>query len=224
MMIAISTEAKMRFILTGFDPFDGAEMNPSQQAIERIREVTSHDNQPIAADKVVLSTCCDEAWSLLQKEVARVPQGERFAIVMAGLAQTREAISLERFGLNVRTYRVADNRGHQHDEEHINKDGAEAIRTTVPVGDLRANLEAKGYHVEVSNHAGSFVCNETYYRALAKWQGAKSCAAVLFVHVPLPEKYAEKAGTDAETDVIDVYARAIEDICGFIAELDGGAG
>src|SRR6185437_13907755 len=112
----LSTEAKMRFILTGFDPFDGAEMNPSQLAIERIREVTSHDSQPIAAEKVVLSTCCDEAWSLLQKEVAQIPQGERFAIVMAGLAQTREAISLERFGLNVRTYRVADNRGHRYDE------------------------------------------------------------------------------------------------------------
>lgn len=204
----------MHCILTGFDPFGGGEVNPSQQAIERVSDQlqSPNSNETIRLSKIVLSTCCDEAWSLLRKEVAAIGDDSRFALILCGMAETRERIGLERFALNVRTYRLADNRGHQWDEEHIDAAGPEAIRTALPLKSLQKELTDSGYHMEISNHAGSFVCNETYYRALQKWQEDKRCAGVLFVHFPPAARYAATATMPEDADVIQIYSHALQDL------------
>src|SRR5215469_10574139 len=113
----------MQCILSGFDAFDNQKSNPSQQAVELVSDVLpiGRGKHQIEVRKVILPTCCSESWKALQKAVRKIPKGEPFGIVMAGLANPREQISLERLALNVRDYRIADNRGHQWAERPIIK-------------------------------------------------------------------------------------------------------
>jgi pyroglutamyl-peptidase len=202
----------VRCIITGFDAFGGAEYNPSQLAVELLPDILPDSTPPIALTKAVLTTCCDEAWTLLQKEFAQVGEDERFLILLSGVAEARDTICLERFALNVRQYRLLDNRGHQWHEEHIDQQGPDAIRTALPLKELVADLHDKGYRVEISNYAGSFVCNETYYRAMRKWQKDKRCAGVLFVHLPSPARYGAAAQIEDDGEVIHTFRKFLEDI------------
>ncbi len=43
--------------------------------------------------------------------------------------------------------------------------------------------------MEASNHAGTFICNETYFRALYYINQLRLPHIVYFVHVPLPRIY-----------------------------------
>lgn len=181
----------MLCILTGFDAFDNQPSNPSQQAVELVADKFSlgHRKTQVEVRKATLPTCCAEAWKNLRKIVSKIPADEPFALVMAGVATTRDKISLERFALNVRDYRIADNRGHRWPERPIVAGAPDALRSQVSLGKLRERLNELALRAEVSYHAGTFVCNETYYRALNEWASDKRCQGIVFVHLPSPEAY-----------------------------------
>jgi pyrrolidone-carboxylate peptidase len=61
----------------------------------------------------------------------------------------------------------------------------------VAIETIAKTMNRKGYPTEVSNHAGTFVCNETYYRALSICQKLRRDANVLFVHIPSPSIFAK---------------------------------
>jgi hypothetical protein len=109
---------------------------------------------------------------------------ETFFIVLSGLADSRDRITIERFALNVRQYRIKDNNGHQHDGDAVVNGGPAAIETKVDARRLSRLLNKSGLPADVSNHAGTFVCNEIYYRALHRWQEDPRCAGIIFVHLP----------------------------------------
>ncbi|HEY9713475.1 MAG TPA: hypothetical protein V6C72_08385, partial [Chroococcales cyanobacterium] len=116
-----------------------------------------------------------------------------FDILLAlGLAGERPRITLERFALNIRDYfGNKDNLGHSWRGQYIELGGPEALRTNVPLLELEEHLTELGFLVGVSNYAGSFVCNEVYYRAMAYQQSHARLKYVLFMHLPEPENLAK---------------------------------
>jgi len=115
---------------------------------------------------------------------------EPVMLIHTGLADLRTRINLERFALNLRDYRMPDNGQHQPVDEHIDEQGPEGLRTTIPLNALANRLGSQGFLCEVSNHAGSFLCNEVYYRSLRWLQTSTRPGAALFIHFPSPETYA----------------------------------
>jgi pyroglutamyl-peptidase len=181
----------MRFVITGFDPFNKSAVNPSQLAVEGLPDTISVNGTAAPVTKLVLPTCCGEAVDAVQAATQQLCTDEEFFVLLSGLADKRESISLERFALNVREYRIADNRGHRWQEEHLEPGAPDALRTSVPLGALAQHLQGLGYKCEISNHAGTFVCNETYFRALRQFGQMPACKGVLFVHFPRPRRYAK---------------------------------
>ncbi len=181
---------RLHCLIAGFEPFDKAAVNPSQQAVlslpKSIELAGSGNRMPVSS--VVLPTCCLDAWKTLEKS-ARGAKGNELILLLSGLADKRDQISLERFALNVQEYRIPDNQGHQWQEEYILQDGPEALRTKVNLRQLSRHLQANGFACEISNHAGTFVCNEIYYRSLQSWGSNPRFRAVLFVHLPNPGGY-----------------------------------
>lgn len=172
-------------VITGFDAFGKGRFNPSEDLVSELPSLVP--GTKTRADGVVLSTCCKEAWSTLRRTLtAEQPE----ILILTGLAQKRERLSLERFALNIRDYRIPDNGGHIFDGDRIEPRGADALSTTVPLPELRDYLNKKGYPSEVSNYAGSYVCNETYFRALSHQSAKGFPKLVLFVHLPLPGRWA----------------------------------
>jgi pyroglutamyl-peptidase len=212
-------------LVSGFDPFDNDQYNPSQEVVESLPSEISLKNGTLLVRPVILPTCCEGGWQALQK--AYNEAGEPALVLLTGYAARAHRIRLERFALNIREYRIADNAGHKPMEEYIDRHGPEAVRTTIPIAELSKHLQELGYYAQVSNHAGSYVCNETYYRALRVLQGkSNKDTAVLFVHFPLPELYADEAddGQGTEPDLalrkenVQILSKALQEILRFSGE------
>ena len=57
--------------------------------------------------------------------------------------------------------------------------GPEIYASPFPVGSIVERMQGEGYAVAVSDDAGSFVCNDTFFLA-----GVRSAVPVEFIHVP----------------------------------------
>lgn len=110
---------------------------------------------------------------------------------LLGEAGGRPEVTPEIRAVNFRNARIPDNEGKQPQEEMILTDGPAEYHTTVPVREIVDRMRKEGYAIAVSENAGSYVCNETFYLA-----GMQCKAPVVFIHVPAK---AEEADPYADT-------------------------
>lgn len=172
-------------LLTGFDPFGGANVNPSWQAVRSLhgrqilrRRVTAVQLPTVFGDALrVLDTWLDQ----LRPEL----------VVCVGQAGGRAAISLERVAINVDDAPLRDNAGVQPVDRPVVAGGPAAYFSTLPIKSMHAALQQEGLPVEVSQTAGTFVCNHVFYglmHRLSIHPGLHHTRGG-FVHVPwLPEQ------------------------------------
>lgn len=186
-------EPQVRCLLTGFDAFDKKGFNPSQLLVEGFANQISVPSlkNPVVIERMVLPTVGDKAWEALKRALECSSKKSPTILVLTGLAEGRPKLNLERFALNIKDYRIKDNDGKIWQDVPVDSDYPLALRTAVPLQGVERQLKRKGFPVSVSNHAGTFVCNELFFRALA-WQLSHSgLVAVLFVHLPMPAVFAK---------------------------------
>jgi len=182
-----------KILLTGFDAFGGASLNPSWLVVKAL-----HGRQ-IAGHRVVsaqLPTVFDESLHRLQ---ALLKQHQPALVVCVGQAGGRRAISLERVAINVNDAPLADNSGSQPVDLPVVPGAPAAYFTSLPIKTMFTALQRAGVAAEVSQTAGTFVCNHVFFglmHALAT-QPLLRHARGGFVHVPyLPEQGAPSMAQD----------------------------
>ena len=167
-------------LITGFDPFGGATVNPSWEAVERLPERIG--NWKLC--KLQIPTVFGLAAKTVLEKAQEVTPG---AILCLGVAVGRSAVTPERIGINVRSARIPDNRGNQPSEEPVIPGGPDGLFSTMNVSAMAAAIEKLGLPGTVSNTAGTFVCNDTLYTLLHHYRD--SSVKVGFIHVPqLPQQ------------------------------------
>jgi pyroglutamyl-peptidase len=176
-------------LIAGFDPFGDHSANPSGSVAHLMSEQFVIKGKRIAITSVVLPSQGQKAWLLLKEVVAKLPAKDKRVIILLGLAGDRKVISIERFALNIRDYRIKDNDGNMFVGEKIFKNAPAATRTKAPIEAALNRLDKHGLPAAISNYAGTFVCNETYFRALHYLQNSKPPCLVSFIHLPLPRAY-----------------------------------
>ncbi len=120
-------------------------------------------------------------------------------VLCLGQAEGRSRISLERVAVNLRDARIPDNAGRQPLDEPVVSGGPYAYPSGLPVRDLAARLVAEGYPVEISNSAGTFVCNDVFYGLMHHTRGQARAAG--FVHLPIaPEQLRADASRSDHRD------------------------
>jgi pyroglutamyl-peptidase len=179
------TERKPPTVLvTGFDPFGGSAVNPSWDAVHALH------GRIIAGHRVVGGEIPTVFGASLRQLEALMEQHQPRLVVCTGQAGGRGAISLERVAINVNDARIPDNTGAKPIDVPIVADGPAAYFTSLPIKAMLQSLLDAGVRAEVSQTAGTFVCNQTFYGlmhllAQPKWQGVRGG----LVHVPwLPEQ------------------------------------
>ncbi len=180
-------------LLTGFDPFGGEPVNPSWLLAHALhgRRVGGHRIRAVQ-----LPTVFGQALTVLRAEV----RAHRPALVVClGLAAGRAAMSLERVAINVDDARIADNAGAQPVDEPVIAGAPAAYFSTLPIKAMQAAMRAEGVPAEVSQTAGTFVCNHVFFglmHLLATERTLKHARGG-FVHVPmLPEQGAPHLSLD----------------------------
>ena len=96
---------RMKLLLTAFDPFGGAEINPAEEAVRRVKA-------PEGAELIRLAvpTVFGKAARIAGEEIDREKPD---AVVCVGQAGGRDAVTPERVGINLMDASIADNEGNQ---------------------------------------------------------------------------------------------------------------
>lgn len=169
-----------KLLITGFDPFGGAAINPAWEAVKRLPDQIGD----FELRKLEIPTVFALAAEVVIKEAeAFCPD----VILCVGQAGGRDAVTPERIAVNIRDARIPDNAGNRPEGELIAADGPAAYFATVPVKEMAEAIRAAQIPGAVSNSAGAFVCNDTLYSLLHHYAGTG--VKVGFIHVPyLPEQ------------------------------------
>lgn len=157
-------------LLTGFEPFGGAALNPSGDAALAL------DGERCAGRRIVglrLPCVFGAAASMLTDALAR----EQPDIVLClGLAPSRRGFSVERVALNLDDARIPDSAGCQPLDRPVVAGAPTAHFSTLPVKAMVAALHGAGLPAALSTSAGSYVCNHVFYalmHALAPLPGTR---------------------------------------------------
>ncbi|MFT3778089.1 MAG: pyroglutamyl-peptidase I [Ottowia sp.] len=181
-MVAAPRPARPAAVLvTGFDAFGGDALNPSWEIARALhrRQVAGH--RVLAAQ---LPTVFGAALARLDELLA----AHRPALVIClGLAAGRAALSLERVAINVDDARIPDNAGAQPIDVPVVAGAPAAYFSTLPIKAMRQAMLAAGVPAEVSQTAGTFVCNHVFYGLMHRLATVRRLAGARggFVHVPL---------------------------------------
>lgn len=169
-----------KLLITGFDPFGGATINPAWEAVKLLPDQVGD----FEVHKLEIPTVFGlAAETVLAKAATLLPD----VILCVGQAGGRAAVTPERIGVNIRDARITDNACNQPSGEFIAPEGPAAYFATVPVKEMAAAICAADLPGTVSNSAGAFVCNDTLYSLLHHYAGTD--VKVGFIHVPyLPEQ------------------------------------
>ena len=169
-----------KLLITGFDPFGGESINPSWEAVKLLPDTVGN----YQLYKLQIPT----VFGLAPQKVLEAARAiEPDVIISVGQAGTRDSVTPERIGINMRSARIADNAGHIPVEERIVPDGPDGLFSTLPVAAMVDAIRAANLPATISNTAGTFVCNDTLYSLLHHYQGTPVRCG--FIHVPwLPEQ------------------------------------
>lgn len=189
-------------LLTGFVSFGGDPVNPSAQVATAL-DGTTDLRGGVVADVLPV------ARAGVAQRLARLFEEHDPALVMLlGLANGRPAPAVERVALNVLDFPIADNEGAQPVDEPVVPGGPAAYFATVPVKAVLAAWREAGLPGYVSNTAGTYVCNASFY--LASHLGAPRAVPVGLVHLPyLPDQASRNAAAPAPSMALNLQIECV---------------
>ena len=169
-------------VVQGFGPFGGFDPNPSELLVRSLAERCDPDIRtevlPVSVDRVRT-----EVPKLMEESRPRVWLG-------VGLAAGRPSLALEAVAVNLADWpeSAADADGVSVARVPVTSGGAAAHLTTLPAEAILTAWREAGIPGYLSQTAGSYLCNYSFYAAAeAARQLGLSCM-VGFLHVPqLPE-------------------------------------
>ncbi|NLV75226.1 MAG: pyroglutamyl-peptidase I [Chloroflexi bacterium] len=171
----------MKILVTGFTPFGGQTINVSWKAVKRL---------PDKIDGVEI--CKMEIPTVFGKSADTILEFTRRAkpraVIVVGEAGGRKYITPERVAINVDDARMPDNNGQLPVDRPIVKGAREAYFTTLPVRKIIEAIDQVGVPVQISNSAGTYVCNHVMYRLLHEANMAQMPFLTGFIHLPYCEE------------------------------------
>ena len=198
----------MKIIVTGFDPFGGETINPSIECVKALPEI-----EGVELIRLELPTVFKESAKRLNEVINDVKPD---AVLSVGQAGGRPGITMERIAINVDDARIPDNISQQPIDETIQTEGEAAYFTTLPIKRIVKAIREAGISAEVSNSAGTFVCNHIMYQSLFAATKADKPFKAGFMHIPfIPEQTTDKPSLPLEESTKALQI-AIETILDYI--------
>ena len=209
----------MKILLTAFEPFGGAAINPAQEAVRLVPE-------RIGGAEIVKCTVPVVFGASVDTVLAAVEREQPDAVLCIGQAGGRAALTPERVAINVDDASIPDNAGRQPVDAPVVAGAPAAYFATLPVKAMTARIRAAGLPAAVSNTAGTYVCNHLMYGVLhalaTRWPHVRGG----FMHVPFaPEQVTERpAPSMSVADIARGIAAAVEAVADSAEDLHAAEG
>lgn len=209
----------MKILLTAFEPFDGATINPAQEALHLVPERIG--DAEIA--RMEVPVVFGESVRVVAEAVDRLRPD---AVLCIGQAGGRAALTMERVAINVDDASIPDNAGNQPVDAPVVPGAPAAYFATLPIKAITARIREAGVPAAVSNSAGTFVCNHLMYGVLHHLAEHHPRVRSGFMHVPFApaQTLARPAPSMSVTDIargIEAAARAIADTAEDVPVAEG---
>ena len=192
----------MKFLITGFDPFETEKINPALEAVKKLPDT-------VAGAEVIKLEIPTVFWKSVEKIQEAIEKHDPDVIISIGQAGGRAGITPERVAVNIDDARIEDNDGNQPVDRTIHKDGENAYFSNLPIKAMVKEMNENGIPGSVSNTAGTFVCNHVMYGILymidKKYPNKKGG----FIHVPyIPQQAISKQ--NAPSMSLDYIVKGLE--------------
>ncbi|ASK62338.1 peptidase C15 [Virgibacillus phasianinus] len=174
-----------KLLLTGFEPFLDYPVNPTMEIVEQLDGSIMNGYEIIG--KVLTVDFSKSGENLLNEINLAKPD----AVISLGLAGGRYKVTPERIAINCNDGN-SDNTGNQPKNEVIFEDGQDGIFSTLPIEDMVKKLEESGLPTEISNSAGTYLCNNVMYHGLYHFKKSNQFVPCGFIHIPASHELALK--------------------------------
>lgn len=164
-------------LVSAFEPFDGLDSNPSALILERLKSV---DRVKIA--KVLLPVEFKTGFLVLKKQIQLI---KPHFVISLGVARNLKSIALEKLAVNLMDAKIPDNKGFSPHQPCI-ENGEESLQATINIQRIYLQLVSAHHPIEVSDSAGTYVCNDVMYRTLHFTKGTPIKTG--FIHVPMNQE------------------------------------
>src|SRR6266404_7987377 len=173
-------------VVTGFEPYGGRRINPAAEVAKAL------DGEAIDGFPVVGAILPVSQRSLRERLEELLRELRPSIVISLGLAPGEPMIRLERFGLNLLDFEIADNDGARLADALIEANGGIAVRASLPLRAIERALLDSGIPARLSSTAGTFLCNATLYSLIRLLEERLPAALGGFIHLPyLPEQVAQ---------------------------------
>jgi len=191
-----------KLLITGFEPFDGEDINPSWEALRRL--------PPEIGGYELIKMRIPVVFGESAESVIRMAQDVSPDVILCiGQAGGRDAVTPELVGINLRHANIPDNKGNKPSDEPIEPLGECAYFSTLPVRSIAEAISSAGVASRVSYSAGAYVCNDVMYTLLSYFKGSKT--RVGFIHIPYSEEQSKELFMKMD-DIIKGLTVAIENL------------
>ena len=196
----------MKILITGFAPFGGQSINPAYEAVKALPDTIGKARIIKAEIPVVFRRDMEVLKALID-------QHQPDAVICVGQAGGRSKISFERVAINVMDCAAPDNAGFQPKDEPVISGGPAAYFSTLPIRAMEDRVRAAQIPCEISNSAGTYVCNDIMYRLLASTDKPAG-----FIHVPYLPQQVEGLPKETPSMPLETIAKALEEAVLAMAE------
>ena len=172
----------IKILVTAFGAFPGARANRTLSLLDALAKRSRRfERLGITLDLRALSVVYR---GLDSKLMQLVDETKPDAIFQFGLAGRRKAITVESLARNRANPLHPDAARRLAPHPSVVRHGPSAMRARVPVTEIVAALQRAGIASKASRNAGDYICNVSFYHALA----LVHAPFVGFIHIPNPRQ------------------------------------
>src|SRR5258708_29676044 len=132
-------------VVTGFEPYGGRRINPAAEVAKAL------DGEAIDGFPVVGAILPVSQRSLRERLEELLSELRPSIVISLGLAPGEPMIRLERFGLNLLDFEIADNDGARLADAPIEANGTTGVRASLPLRAIERGLLSAGIPARLSS-------------------------------------------------------------------------
>lgn len=195
----------MKILITAFEPFGGEKVNSALEAMKLLPDKIGEAQILKLELPTVFKKSIEKVWQ-------HIDEYEPDIVISLGQAGGRACISIERVAINIDDTTMADNEGNMPVDQPIFKDGENAYFSNLPIKNMVEDIKKAGIPANISNTAGTYVCNHVMYGVLYKIHKEKLDIKAGFIHVPfIPEQVVNKP--ERASMSLENIVKAVEIAC-----------
>lgn len=177
LMYSAAAMAKPVVLVGYFDPFGRSSFNNSERVAMRLME-SLKDHPEFEVKLCSLKTVFDKSFYQMEDCLKALPVPPKLVL---GLGESNCNLKIETMARNLDKTKGPDNEGIERNNTIIIPDGPKELGFNYPLGAMYCSVSSEDRKdIEVSNNAGSFVCNNLAYQFAHQYPETEFG----FIHVP----------------------------------------